>query len=74
MVEEKDNLITEEKDTPKVSIFWKLLSLFLLGVVIGFQFAPIKKGIYCGNNNSVYNNVKKPHKHKNNKCKNQDKQ
>jgi len=26
-------------------------SAFLLGIVIGFMFAPIKKGIYCGNNN-----------------------
>lgn len=24
---------------------------FLLGLVIGFLFAPSKKGIYCGNNN-----------------------
>lgn len=23
----------------------------LLGVVIGFLMAPIKKGVYCGNNN-----------------------
>lgn len=31
--------------------------LFLLGVVIGFLLAPIKKGISCGNNNgNTYNN------------------
>lgn len=24
---------------------------FLLGIVLGFMFSPIKKGIYCGNNN-----------------------
>lgn len=22
-----------------------------LGVIIGFLFAPVKKGVYCGNNN-----------------------
>ncbi|QRV21176.1 hypothetical protein I6K70_06775 [Lacrimispora saccharolytica] len=27
------------------------LSVFLLGCVLGFLFAPIKKGIYCGNHN-----------------------
>lgn len=31
--------------------------LFLLGVVIGFLIAPIKKGISCGNNNgNTYTN------------------
>lgn len=25
--------------------------LFLIGILVGFFFAPIKKGIYCGNNN-----------------------
>lgn len=24
---------------------------FLFGMVIGFAFSPVKKGIYCGNNN-----------------------
>ncbi|GLC83000.1 hypothetical protein [Lacrimispora brassicae] len=28
-----------------------ILSSFLLGCVLGFLFAPIKKGIYCGNHN-----------------------
>lgn len=27
---------------------------FLSGIVIGFLFAPIKKGIYCANNNGNY--------------------
>lgn len=26
---------------------------FLFGIVLGFMFAPIKKGIYCGNNNGT---------------------
>ena len=34
------------------------LCLFLLGVVIGFLIAPIKKGISCGNNNgNTYNDT-----------------
>lgn len=28
-------------------------TFFLLGVIIGFLFAPIKKGIYCWNNNHI---------------------
>jgi hypothetical protein len=28
-------------------------TFFLSGMVIGFLFAPIKKGIYCGNNNGA---------------------
>lgn len=23
----------------------------MFGIIVGFMFAPIKKGIYCGNNN-----------------------
>ncbi len=34
-------------------------TFFLLGVVIGFGFAPIKKGIYCGNNNGATRYIKK---------------
>ncbi|WP_295156793.1 hypothetical protein [uncultured Ruminococcus sp.] len=41
----------EEFRTPSVGYFWKGLALFLLGVVIGFSFAPIKKGIKVGCNN-----------------------
>lgn len=32
----------------------KILSVvcaFLVGIICGFLFSPIKKGIYCGNNN-----------------------
>ncbi|MGL6200896.1 MAG: hypothetical protein ACRC3H_18395 [Lachnospiraceae bacterium] len=28
-----------------------LVSCFLTGIIVGFVFAPIKKGIYCGNHN-----------------------
>jgi hypothetical protein len=45
---------------------WSLLekkliisTFFLLGMVIGFAFAPIKKGIYCGNNNGAMGYLKK---------------
>lgn len=34
-------------------------TFFLLGVVIGFGFSPIKKGIYCGNNNGDMKYLKK---------------
>ena len=44
-------VIEEEFRTPAVGYFWKGLALFLLGVVIGFSFAPIKKGIKVGCNN-----------------------
>ena len=37
-------------------------TFFLLGVVIGFLFAPIKKGIYCGNNNGATIHTKKGEK------------
>ena len=40
-------------DRPWSSCEKKLVTAtaFLLGVVLGFMFAPIKRGIYCGNNN-----------------------
>ena len=42
------------------SCFWKATAMFLLGVIVGFIFAPIKKGIRicCDNNDSMnaYNN------------------
>jgi|GEM_PF-2151774 len=28
-----------------------LIIAFLLGTVLGFLLAPVKKGVYCGNNN-----------------------
>lgn len=34
-------------------------TFFLSGVVIGFLIAPIKKGIYCGNNNHISIHKKK---------------
>ena len=45
----------EEVNTPKVGYFWKGLALFLLGVIVGFLFAPIKKGIKIGCNNGCDN-------------------
>lgn len=39
------------KDKEKVLLG---LSCFLGGVVAGFLIAPIKEGIYCGNNNGNY--------------------
>ena len=38
-----------------VGYFWKGLALFLLGVIVGFIFAPIKKGVKIGNNNGNHN-------------------
>lgn len=31
--------------------FWMGAALLFLGIIAGFMLAPIKKGIYCGNNN-----------------------
>ena len=39
------------KDKEKVLLG---LACFLGGVVAGFLIAPIKEGIYCGNNNGNY--------------------
>mgnify|MGYP000041799975 FL=1 len=35
--------------------FWKMFGMFMLGMVLGFMFAPIKKGIKicCDNKNSM---------------------
>lgn len=44
----------------KNNFFWKGFALFLLGVIVGIFFAPIKKGIsFCndnGNNNTFSGN------------------
>ena len=39
----------------KNSGFWKMFAMFMLGMVLGFMFAPIKKGIKicCDNKNSM---------------------
>lgn len=44
-------IIDNEVMTPSVGYFWKGLALLLFGVIIGFTFAPIKKGIKIGCNN-----------------------
>ena len=41
----EENNIQLPENSPMVSSFWKLLAIFLLGVVVGFMFAPIKGGI-----------------------------
>lgn len=38
-------------ENKKWGSFWKCTSFLLLGVILGFILAPIKEGIYCGNNN-----------------------
>lgn len=48
-----ENEITTDENEPKVSYFWKGLALFLLGVIVGILFAPIKKGVNIGNNNNI---------------------
>lgn len=39
----------------KNSCFWKMVAMFMIGVVVGFMFAPIKKGVRvcCDNTNSM---------------------
>lgn len=46
-----ENTICEKKN----SVFWKMLAVFMFGVVFGFMFAPIKNGIRicCDNKNSM---------------------
>lgn len=55
-----NNFMENEVRTPTVGYFWKGFALFLLGVVVGFMFAPIKKGVKIGNN-SGNNNVGEYH-------------
>ena len=52
---EFENLDMECNEKCMVSSFWKSLALFLLGVIMGFLFAPIKKGvrICCDNKDSM---------------------
>ena len=55
MKETISNIYEEEVKTPMVGYFWKGFALFLLGVVIGFLLAPIKKGVKMGCNNGNNN-------------------
>ena len=55
----KENIIrsyNEKIKTPDVAVsfFWKGFALFLMGVVVGFLIAPVKKGLRvgCGNGNN----------------------
>ncbi len=45
----------EDINTPAVGYFWKGLSLFLMGVIVGFLIAPIKKGVCMGCHNGCNN-------------------
>lgn len=45
----------EEVNTPAVGYFWKGLALFLLGVIVGFCFAPVKKGMKVLSGNTITN-------------------
>ena len=47
-----------ENNKNKSNNFWALLAMFLLGVVTGFMFAPIKKGAVIGSHNGTTYNVK----------------
>ena len=48
---------TIEKDEKiYVSVFWKYLALFLLGLFTGFVFAPVKNGVeICSHNENSMN-------------------
>ena len=39
-----------------VPYFWQCFAMFLLGVIIGFIFSPVKNGISIGNNNHIVGN------------------
>ena len=64
-VEYSTNMIRKSDYMNKSTGILLALSMFFMGMVIGFIIAPIKKGISCGNNNtncgsnnSVENNEK----------------
>ncbi len=43
-----------------VSFFWKGFALFLLGVVVGFMIAPVRKGLRIGCGNGCNNGNNSP--------------
>lgn len=53
-MEKLKDIYVDEVEKPKVGYFWKGFALLLLGMVIGFLIAPVKKGLTvgcnCGNN------------------------
>lgn len=49
----ENEVVRQEK--PMVSYCWKGLALFLLGVVVGFIFSPMKNGISMFNNSHFGN-------------------
>ena len=36
-----------------VSYFWQCFAMFLLGIIVGFVFSPVKNGVSIGNNNHI---------------------
>lgn len=40
----------------KTSVWLFGVCAFLLGIIVGFSFAPIRKGINIGNNNKAFDN------------------
>lgn len=55
MKEKIKNFCDTELNVPAVGYFWKGFALFLLGVVVGFLLAPIKKGVKMGCGNGCNN-------------------
>ena len=61
----KENIIrsyNEKIKTPDVAVsfFWKGFALFLMGVVVGFLIAPVKKGLRVGCGNGCNNGNNSP--------------
>lgn len=50
----KLELIKKLSDQDKIRVL-SVICAFLGGIIIGFYISPIKKGIYCGNNNGNNN-------------------
>ena len=51
MKEKIAEIYENEVKTPMVGYCWKGLALFLLGMIMGFLLAPIKKGVNVGCDN-----------------------
>ncbi|MBR6336955.1 MAG: hypothetical protein IKR76_04410 [Ruminococcus sp.] len=48
---EENRIEVKEKIT--VSYFWQCFAMFLLGIIVGFVFSPVKNGVSIGNNNHI---------------------
>lgn len=49
-MEKIKDIYVDEVKKPTVGYFWKGFALLLLGMVIGFLIAPVKKGLTVGCN------------------------